>query len=170
MAATIGTNFLFKIASSVNKSLKPVAAQHSKLSRIPNCRSAAHEIRRGRLSADIAFCRLGSCSHNINPKHVATRRTVFGRKVLMLKLRNIDRVARMLAGIYAIYLTVMDRDVMQIDFTLWQRDNVDHLSGLYLVLHQPRCIAFIVICARLLRTTNLPDMAVVILYAVQARE
>src|ERR1700716_4607562 len=64
----------------------------------------------------------------------------------------------------------MDRDVVQIDLTLRQHGNVGHPAALYLVLHHSRRIAFIVMCAGLLRTTNLPDVARFVLYAVQARE
>src|SRR5579863_1123488 len=69
-------------------------------------------------------------SNQINPKHVATRRTIFRREPSMLKLRNVNRITGMLAGIHAIELSVMDRDVVQIDFTLRQVDDFDHFTGL----------------------------------------
>src|SRR3984893_7262611 len=85
----------------------------------------------------------------------------------MLIGRIVDRPARMLAGVHAVKLSVADGDVMNVAGAGHELHELDHVTGLDVVLDEARRIAFIAGRTFLLMAGYLPDGAVVICDAVQ---
>src|SRR5580692_10826839 len=91
--------------------------------------------------------------------HIAPRRTVKRRPARTLIFWNRYRPAWMLAGVYAVKLSVVDRYIVHVAGSGYKLHPLKDLPGLGVILEKTRRITRISRNVRLLKATHLPQIA-----------